>query len=1178
VRHFNNCQLVRRRTLTVGLVWLAGFGALWACHVPSAAAASPWWHLTSGVRPSQIPAGGEATVVVEATNVGDAPTIGPVTLSDVLPAGASVVEKEGAPEVGLFMFSGERGLDNFGSLCAVVANRVTCTIPEEVANPEEGGLPISSVVKPYENIEIRIAVKVGATTEDHDAEVSGGGAATIALTHPLPVDEAPPAFGGERYELVPEEEGGAVDARAGSHPFQLTTNFALNQTANPLEPPALPKDLQFKLPPGLVGNATTMPQCSDLDFKKILNFQNLCPSDTAVGVATVTFDEPKTRLRSWPFPLFNLVPEEGEPARFGFTVLKTPVTLDTSVRTGSDYGVTVNVSNLSEVVGLLSSSVTFWGVPGSHSHDESRGWQCLAGAIYESRGEPCTPSDQSTPPPFLTMPTSCALPFSTSAQGDSWPRRVEPSGEPVVSSFSGLEYSLTDEFGRSLGIIGCNQLPFSPAIEAVPDRAAASTPTGMKINVHIPQEVNENAEGLASSAVKGIAVTFPDGVMVNPASAGGLEACSESQIGFTGVEAGSETDLFTPGLPLCPAASKLGTVKIKVPILAHPLEGALYLAAQNANPFGSLIAAYLVAEDPISGVRVKLAGEVTLNHETGQITATFRNSPQAPLEDAEIHLFDGPRAPFSSPSRCGSYTTTATFTPWSETEPVHSSSTFDTTSGPNGGPCPDTLPFNPSVGSSVANADGGAFTSLTTTVSRGDGEQSLQSVQLHYPPGVSGILKGVKLCLEAQANAGTCGQESLIGHAVASVGLGDEPFTVTGGEVFLTEAFKGASFGLSIVMPAVAGPFNLGKVVVRARVDVDPHTAALTITTEPIPHILEGIPLQIKHVTVTIDRPDFTFNPTSCNAMSITGLISSVEGTSSPVSAPLQAVNCATLKFAPKFSASTTGKTSKANGASLIAKVTYPHSSLGTQANIKSVKVDLPKSLPSRLTTLQRACTAAAFASNPASCPPESVVGHAIVHTQVLPVPLEGPAYFVSHGGEAFPNLIIVLQGDNVTVELVGNTDIKHGVTSSTFASTPDVPFESFELALPQGKHSALAANGNLCHQDLVMPTAFVGQSGATLNQNTHIKVEGCSRTLSVVSKHVRKKILKLSVYAPGAGRVVATGKGVSFGSKAYSSTEAHTFTLTQKRRGKLQTKIRLKYAASTGKHQSKTITVTFKQ
>jgi uncharacterized repeat protein (TIGR01451 family) len=1111
------CSRTGRAFLISLVVLSAGFVV-----ASPAFAESSWWHLSYESRPADLPPGGEGTLVLQATNLGNKPTSDDITMTDTLPEGVTV---EG---VSYYAFPVAGASISLGHFCTTTANQVVCTIPSEL---------VTSVahINPYEYLQMRIDVKVGAPLGENHVTIFGGEAPEASLSSPLSVNEVASPFAVSNFSLVPEAEGGAVDAQAGSHPFQLTTSFALNQAAELGKPPALPRDLQFDLPPGLVGNVTKFPQCNELDFRNVARSGtvDLCPQGTVIGVATVTLDEKALGLQTLPVPLFNLTPEKGEPARFGFELVRTPVVLDASVRTGGDYGVTVKVSNISELVNFISTTVTFWGVPGDPSHDESRGWGCLAGRHWGEEGTefstPCLPSPHERPIPFLTLPTSCAAPFATTVQGDSWPRRAEPTAEPTSLSLPLDEYSLQDNFGRSLALTGCDQLPFGASIEVAPDGQQASTPTGLKVDVHVPQEVNENAGGLAGSNLKDIAVTFPEGVTVNPAAGDDLEACNEAQIGYLPGQTPTATlQLFTATEPSCPNGAKIGTATIKSPLLpkGQNVEGALYLAtpAPNGeagmNPFNSLIATYIVAKDPISGVLVKLPGEVSLDPITGRITATFKNNPQLTFEDAEIHLFGGSRAPFSTPAHCGAYTTEATFTPWSGSASVHSSSTFEVTSGPNGGPCPGVLPFTPSLAAGMTNINAGAFSPLTTTIGREDGNQNIQGVQLHMPPGLSGILTGVPLCPEAQANAGTCSKASLIGHTIVSVGLGNEPFSVTGGEVFLTEKIADTPldvpFGLSIVNPAVAGPFNLGNVVVRAKIEVDPHTAALTVTTNStgpysIPRILDGIPLQIKHVNVTIERAGFTFNPTNCNPQAITGAISSAESTTSPVSVPFQVTNCASLKFAPKFAVSTSGKTSKANGASLSVKLTYPKAPQGTQANIARVKVDLPKALPSRLTTLQKACTNAQFEANPAGCPAASVIGHAKAVTPLIPVPLEGPAYFVSHGGEAFPSLIMVLQGYGVTLDLVGTTFIsKAGITSSTFKTVPDAPVGSFELNLPQGKYSALAANGNLCTSKLAMPTEFLAQNGAKINESTPISVTGCAKAKALTRAQKLARALKV--------------------------------------------------------------------
>lgn len=1117
----------------ISTLCLSGFTlALILFAAPAALAQSPWWHLTSNVKPAILQPGGSGVLVVQALNVGDGPTDGSITVTAKLPEGLSAQKVEvnpGEPEpkVSFFAFAATPGLgpheeqrfhgeglgpeEGRGGLHA-------CREPStrEIQCTYEG---FFSPVTPYEFLELGIAVTAesgSGFTGETMAEVSGGEAPPAQIQRRLVVAAETPAFGVEEFSFISEEEGGGIAAQAGSHPYQLTTSLALEQTSDPLVPPALPKDLQFKLPTGLVGNATALPQCDDADFRILRGgIADLCPQDTAIGVATLTLDEPVFGgVQTISVPLFNLTPSAGEPARFGFEYVGSPVTIDTHVRTGEDYGVIASVSNITELTNFISESVTFWGVPGDPVHDSSRGWGCVAGEHWAAEAHlTCVAANESHPSPFLTLPTSCAAPFVTTLEGDSWPSKANGSGEPRSIALPRRQASLTDEIGRRLGITGCDQVPFAASIDVAPEFQEASTPSGVSVDVHIPQEAGENATGRSSSSVKSITVALPEGVTLNPAGAGGLQACPEAGVGFTGfgefdpsAEPGVKTAAFSPTLPdpFCPTASKVATVKIKTPLLANPIEGAVYLAAQEANPFGSLVAMYIVAEDPISGTLVKLAGNVSLNPQSGQIISTFENLPQLPFEDAVFQFFGGPRAPLATPDRCGTFTTNASLVPWSGREAVSPSSHFEITSGPKGAPCPSPKPFAPSLEAGTTNINAAAFSPLVTTIGREDGNQEIETVQLKTPPGLLGSLSGVTLCPEAQANAGSCGPESLIGHTTVKAGLGGEPITVTGGEVFLTEKYDGAPFGLSIVTPAVAGPYNLGKVIVRAKVEIDPHTTALTITTGAIPHILDGIPLQLKRVSVTIDRAGFTLNPTSCNATAIVGTVGSAEGSSAPVSSSFQLANCSSLKFAPKFTVSTNGKTSKAGGASLTTRLAYPTAPQGTQANIARVKVDLPKQLPSRLTTLQKACTAAQFEANPAGCPAASIVGHATVHTPLLPVPLTGPAYFVSHGGEAFPSLTMILQGYGVTVDLAGATLIKAGITSTTFKSVPDVPFSTFELTLPQGKFSALAANGNLCTSKLAMPTEFVAQNGMIIHQSTPIKTTGCAKSLTKAQKLAR--------------------------------------------------------------------------
>jgi hypothetical protein len=1071
-----------------------------ACGARSAWAAVPWWHITTVSAPASK-AGGEGRLLVEASNLGDVAAEGfaqPMTVTDKLPPGVTATAVYGEGGGGLL----GRSFAMQYSHCSINGQTVSCVY----------GLP----VLPFEHmmIAIPVAVAAGAGTGVNEVSVSGGGAPATVSRRALRLGASAPPYGVETYEITPEEEGGALDTQAGSHPFQLTTTLMLNTKAVPtlktialeesvteIETPALTKDLRFNLPPGLVGNPTPLPKCSMDVFTQSqthVTESPPCPGNTVVGVATPIVTSTGTgafgNLQT-PFafstPLYSLEPSVGEPARFGFVLpVGGGIILDTAVRTGGDYGVIVSVSNIPDNVEFIGNQVTFWGVPADHRHDTARG-SCLVSAEAFFGNRSCPVAEH--PQPLLDLPTSCSGPLQTSIEADSWEQ---------VGQFARGEYMFQNSLGEPYGQDGCNRLSFEPSISVAPDGQQASTPTGLTVGVHVPQDAGLNPTGVSESTVKDTTVTLPAGVALNPAGADGLSSCSLDQI-----------SLESPAEQSCPESSKVGTVEIETPLLPHRLEGAAYLAQQDANPFGSLVALYIVAKDPYSGVIIKLAGEVKPNPVTGQLTSTFKETPQLPFENLRLHFFGGSRAPLGTPALCGSYTTSASIAPWSGNSPVNSSSEFQITSGPNGSPCSDPLPFDPELTTGSLNIQAGAFTPFTMTMSREDGSQNLDAIQLKMPPGLLGEISKVKLCDEANANAGTCGPESLIGETIVSVGLGSTPFTVKGGKVYITGPYAGAPYGLSIVNPAKAGPFDLGQVVVRAKIEVDPSNAAITITSDTsgpyrIPQMIDGIPLQIKHVNVTITRREFTFNPTNCSPTQIGGALTSSEGAVSALHVPFQVTNCAVLGFKPIFSVSTSGHTSRAAGASLNVKLTYPKAPFGSQANIGKVKVDLPKQLPSRLTTLQKACPDSVFNANPAGCPANSRIGTATATTPVLPVHLEGPAYFVSHGGEKFPELIIALTGQGVTVYLHGETFIsKAGITSSTFRTIPDVPIGVFELHLPQGPDSALAANGNLCTAKLVMPTTFVGANGMQIKQSTPITATGCGKKKGKkASKHRKKR------------------------------------------------------------------------
>jgi hypothetical protein len=927
-------------------------------------------------------------------------------------------------------------------------------------------------------------------------------------------------YGVKLFDVKFIEEDGLPDVQAGSHPYEMVNDIEFNwhyertesNADSPYlkEPDGAVRDLSIDLPPGVVGDPNAAPKkCTQAEL-----LAEKCPAEALAGYWHLVYSEHLV-FGKFQFnePIYFMVPPRGTAAQFGVRFDLPDLYINAAVRAGGDYPIQASVHPPAAAPALFSR-VTIFGLTGNGP----------------------------TRKPFLTLPTGCHGPLLSSISTDSY---VDPGNYVEKSEVT------RNADGAPVALTGCSKLLFPPEISVAPDSTDASTSSGLTVGVHVPQNAAFNPEGLGESALRDTTVALPEGVTVNPSGADGLEACSESQAGFTGFhefnkeyERGDQTATFTPELPepllpgvdFCPDGSKIGTVRIKTQLLEHELEGAVYLASQNANPFGGLIAMYMVFEDPFSGSLVKLAGEVKLTA-AGQVVTTFKNTPDIPFEELSLHFFGGERAPLNTPSRCGTYTTNAIFTPWDGNGAVTATSSFVIDHGPHGGPCPGaSLPFAPSLTAGTTSIQAGGYSPFTMTMSREDGQQDLQAVTLKMPPGLSGTLVGVELCPEAQADAGTCGPNSLIGETTVSVGVGNDPFSVKGGRVYLTGPYKGAPFGLSIVNPAKAGPYDVEHdtsnpsfdpgcdcIVVRAKIEVDPITADLTVTTDDegpykIPTILDGIPLQIQHVNVLINRPaGFTFNPTNCEPMAITGALHSTEGSTSSVSVPFQVTNCARMSFKPQFQVSTSGKTSRNDGASLHVRLSYPKLPFGEQANIKSVKVDLPKQLPSRLETLKKACLDTTFNQNPAACPPASRVGHAKATTPIVPVPLEGPAYFVSHGGAKFPELVIVLQGYGVTVDLHGETFIENGITSSTFRTVPDVPVGTFELNLPEGPYSALAAPGSLCNpKKLEMPTAFAAQNGVAIHQSTPISVTGCAKHKNKTkhnnkhkhnkSKHKKKK------------------------------------------------------------------------
>jgi hypothetical protein len=1107
----------------------------------SAAPASPAWSIHSVAGPTNFVPGdtsGKEIYKVYITNSGSQATEGSqVTITDTLPSG---ITPNGTP-------TGEEYKSSGALSCA--STPVQCTY--------SGVMPAGDI------LEMDIPVVIESSAErnvTNFVSVAGGGAIASASAENA-ISATPAPFGINDFSFGVDGFDGTPDVQAGGHPYAITTTLDFNTQQVPGRSIYVPdenvKDVVVDLPLGFVGNPLAAPKCplSELEEKGAAEEFNIydCPANTKIGDVTlrsaladgiassVAGSHSEVPVSS----LYNMVPEHGHPAEFSFTIGRVARAhlYASVVHTAAGYVLRVTTPN----------------IPAEFLFPGPQGF--VAGVTLTFFGDPASQDGGNPSVPFFTNPMACATSGSVATvHVDTWTRegRVNPDGTPDFSDPSWIpaQSSLPP-------VIGCNALQFEPTIALTPDSAHADAPTGITVDLKVPQAPN-NDFAVATPELKDATVALPQGLALSPSAADGLQGCSDAQIALSSTQPAT-----------CPEASQVGTVKVQTPLLADPLEGEVYLGTPNCSPCtntdaqnGNLIRLFIQAQG--SGVVIKLPGTVSVNPGTGQLTATFNENPQLPFDDLTLTFKSGPRAALATPQACGTYTTTSSLTPWSAPDsgpPATPSSSFNITSG-----C--ATQFAPSFTAGTSNNQAGTFSPFSVTFSRTDQDQDLSGITVQAPPGLLGVLKSVVECPEPKASQGACGPESLIGHTTTGAGPGTNPFYL-GGSVFLTGPYKGAPFGLSIVVPAVAGPFNLGNVIVRAAISVDPHTAQISVTSDPLPQILDGIPLQIKTVNVTIDRPGFMFNPTNCEPLAVGGTITSTGGASAGVSSPFQAANCANLPFKPAFSASTQGKTSKADGASLVVKVAEKPG----EANIHKVNLQLPLALPTRLTTLQKACTEAQFNTNPAGCPEGSNIGTATAITPVLSVPLTGPAYLVSHGGAAFPDVVFVLQGQGVQIDLVGNTDIKKGITYSKFETVPDAPISSFETTLPEGPHSALGANGSLCSQKLVMPTAITGQNGRQVTQSTNIVVTGCGKpSIKITKAKIKGNTILVTVTTTQQGTVTVSGNGLKTIKKTLAAG-AHQLKVSLTKNGRTarkhhkKTKVKASVKDSNGS-SSKTMTL----
>jgi hypothetical protein len=802
--------------------------------------------------------------------------------------------------------------------------------------------------------------------------------------------------------------------------------------------------------------------------------------------------------------------------------------------------VEVTVHQAPQSASVLTTQLTLWGVPHDPRHNGERGWQCLDEGEWLGTHSGCKTAAEieveenkeleaegKAPHPeaeaFLSMPTSCESTPVTSASGESWNgiERYGGLGEaPVTSRF--FESALSPE-GHPF--TGCGKLAFEPTIAVQPDKTRAATPSGYTVTVGANQAgtISGKEGATAESAVKSTELLLPQGVFASAGASQGLETCTSKGFGFEGFE---PLGPLGPEAPLeqllqnnqfsqaaldkteCPESSKLGTVDIETPFLEEHVLGNVYLSREDTSPFTTPLVLYIFGETPNSHVQVKLAGTVELMP-NGQLKSVFANTPPVQFTKLTLKLRDDARSSQATPEKCGSYESVGNFVGSSGATKT-ATSTFSINEGPGGGPCNPA--FAPSTEAGSNGFGAGEFTPFKVVIRKPDGENQLRSIAVTEPPGAAAILANVTPCPTAIAEqiapevlpkrseqpTAKCPESSRIGKSVAVAGLGTATYGPSAarvtlpGKVYLTGPYHGAPFGLLDVTETEGqtGPFELGKIGVMSRILVDENTAQATVVSNPLPQFVEGVPASISEIMVNVDRPGFTFNPTNCSPLEVTGALTgwNPNGTpegSFPVSSHYHVENCAALPFKPSLSVELEPNVSRVDGTGLVVKLKAAKG----EANIHKTKLVFPTSIPSRLTTIQKACDDHIFNANPANCPEGSVIGTAIAKTPVLKSPLVGPAYLVSHANASFPDAEFVLQGEGIKLLLDGKTDIKKGITSSSFESVPDAPVESFEVKLPRGPHSAFSGFGDLCATPQQLPTEFVGQNGATINLTTTAKL-----------------------------------------------------------------------------------------
>jgi hypothetical protein len=876
--------------------------------------------------------------------------------------------------------------------------------------------------------------------------------------------------------------------QAGAHP-DVTLKFTLPQQdpadeySYPVEPA---HQFVADLPPGLVGDPTAVDACAaPLLQGGHSGNRATCPVGSQVGYA-------KFRMGA-DVPVYNMERPVGAPAMFGFNVVGVVVKLTATVRPGR-YNVTIDSGTISQGMEVFSSEVTLWGVPADPAHDFQRYGPSDLG--YDA---PAT--SQSPRKAFISTPTSCpGTPEVTSVKLDGWDSIGQFATGSFSSDFNGVPFIST----------GCEKLPFAPSIDVSATSRVAAGPTGLDVDVAVPQ--SDAPDGLATAHVKDVSLVLPQGMSINPSAANGLQACSDEQF-----------DVASDAVDACPDAAKIGSVSVRTPVLEDPLEGSMYVASQQSDDpqSGRMFRMFMTVAG--SGVRLKIEGSVKADPVTGRLTASFIDNPQLPFETLRVKLFGGSRAVLVNPSSCGDNAATATISSWSgKTVDLGSSFPVDCTAGQGG--------FAPTLQAGTGNPAAGAFSPFGLHIAKPDNNADLTGLSMVLPAGLLAQLKG---------NVGT-----QVGSVTAFAGPGASPFALPG-QVYLEGAYGDAPFSLRVVVPAKAGPFDLGTVEVRQKIYVDPVTAQVTVVSDPLPTIVKGVPVRLQRLDVNVDKPGFIVNPTSCAPKAFGGTLSSADRQTAPINVRFQVGGCAGLGYEPELSMTMVGKGQTKDGShpALHARLTPPPSN----ANTKKTTVTLPLALALDPGNANGLCEPADAARN--TCPANTVVGSAQAQS-ILPDTLKGPVYFVrgeridSKGKvrKTLPKLFIPLSANGVTIYVNASSDVEDDRLVTTFDNLPDAPFSSFELNINGGEHGILAVSGtNVCAATQVADAAFGGQNGKV---HTSKVTMGTPCALGVVKSGRTSTALKLTVGGLGAGKVSGSGNGVVKSSRTLTSATTATLSL----------------------------------